>query len=1134
MTPTFAAKTGTTLYAKKEPFPLCAIDGKPVEYNSGVVDQETGRIPLAMGRHREKLRFDITDTPGSDVVLGLPWLKNANPVIDWRNEKISFSESMKSMPLSAVHDALDMIDICAMTAAETRQRIQEEPENVQILWSRQEICAAEPTPIPAEYKEFEELFREESDQEALPEHQSWDHEIKLMEGKEPTKQAIYPLSAEKLEALRTYLEENLRKGFIRESQSPAGYPILFVPKPDGSLRLCVDYRGLNNITIKNSYPLPLISELQDRLQGAQWFTKFDIPAAYNRIRMKHGEEWKTAFRTRFGHYEYLVMPFGLTNAPATFQAFINNVLRQHLDVFVTVYLDDILVYSKTKEEHVKHVRLVLKALQQARLRLKPKKCEFHVQEVQFLGYIITRNGLKMDQSKVTAVTSWPTPTSVKEVQSFLGFANFYRRFINGYSRITTPLTSMTKKDQGFEWTKEANDAFEELKQRFTTQPVLAMFDPEKPITVETDASDAAIGACLSQPDEQGRLHPIAFHSRKFSPAELNYEIHDKELLAIVDAFKQWKVYLEGPKHQVKVYTDHKNLLYFTTTKSLNRRQVRWSEELSSYNFQIIYRKGSENAKADALSRRTDYLKDKPKTIQAILRTDTEGNLEYNRHVIAATLTIENRDFENKVRQALEQDTIAAEIMSDPENHQGFQVYNRLLLFEGLIYVPTKCRQELVDNFHSSQIHGHQGIDKTLERITRTYYFPGIRKYVEEFIRKCDICRRTKHDRHRPYGLMKSPTTPPGAWTSIALDWIVKLPLSEEPVTKVKYDSILVITDRLTKYAYFLPYKETASTEDLAYTFLRNIVANHAMPKEIISDRDKLLKSNFWKSLTTQLGINHKLSTSYHPQTDGQTERLNQTLEQYLRCYINYQQDNWVRLLPVAQLAYNSAKTETTSVSPFFANYGFEPTVRHEPREFGFIAEAATVAVEQLQELHAELQKDIKFLSTRASIYYNRKRARGPTLKEGDKVYLLRRNIKTKRPSDKLDYTKLGPFRIRKVKGPVNYELELPARMRIHPVFHISLLEPADTETPIQDTPPGIDPESQNADYEIERILDDKLIRGKRHYLVKWKGYDDTENTWEPTEHFNSLRVLWQYRQNRESPRRSQASHPTRSRSEEKD
>lgn len=396
--------------------------------------------------------------------------------------------------------------------------------------------------------------------------------------------------------------------------------------------------------------------------------------------MKEGEEWKTAFRTRFGHYEYLVMPFGLTNAPGTFQAFINNVLREFLDVFVVVYLDDILVYSKTIDEHVQHVRQVLTAMRKAHLRVKPSKSEFHKHEVTFLGYVVSKEGLKMDENTIKTILDWSTPTTVREVLSFLGFANFYRRFIMEYSKIATPLTHITRKDQAFTWGKEAQQAFDELKRRFTTQPILIMFNPEKPITVETDASDKALGACISQPGPQGKLQPVAYHSRKLSPAELRYDIHDKELLAIVDAFRQWKVYLEGPKHTVAVFTDHKNLIYFTTTKELNRRQLRWYEEPATFNFRIQYRKGSENDRADALSRRrTDYMKGEGKEKHAVLRQEADGAMTINR--IAATFSVNIDNLQDEIRSGLQNDSTAKAVRSDPGGHPRFEDKGGFLYFE---------------------------------------------------------------------------------------------------------------------------------------------------------------------------------------------------------------------------------------------------------------------------------------------------------------------------------------------------------------------------------------------------------------------------------------------------------------------
>jgi hypothetical protein len=460
--------------------------------------------------------------------------------------------------------------------------------------------------VPPEYHQYLPLFSEAEANKLRP-HRPYDHRIPLKDNFTPPFGPIYPLSRTELEALRKWLDENLSKGFIRASSSPAGAPILFVKKGDGSLRLCVDYRGLNEGNIKNCYPLPLLHETLLRLQKARYFTKLDIRGAYNLVRMAEGEEWKTTFRTRYGLFESLVMPFGLTNAPASFQHIINDVLRPYLDVFVTAYLDDILIYSDNLEDHRGHVLKVLEALTKAGLHLKPEKCEFHRQEVKYLGFIISTTGTKMDPAKITTIQEWPQPQNVKDVQSFLGFANFYRHFIKGYSSIVTPLTRLTRKDIPFTWTSDCAHSFNNLKTTFTTAPILHHFNYDREVIVKTDTSDFISARVLSQYDDNSVLHPVAFFSRKHSPAECNYEIYDKELMGIVRAFEEWRPELEGVHHPIQVLSNHKNLEYFMSTKLLNCRQTHWAEYLSCFNFRIVYRPGKAGGKPDALTRRSGDL-----------------------------------------------------------------------------------------------------------------------------------------------------------------------------------------------------------------------------------------------------------------------------------------------------------------------------------------------------------------------------------------------------------------------------------------------------------------------------------------------------------------------------------------------
>jgi len=385
------------------------------------------------------------------------------------------------------------------------------------------------------------------------------------------------MSAHQLNELDKYLKRMMAKGKIADSESPYGAPILFVPKPDGSLRLCIDYMNLNKLTNLNKYPLRLMDELRDHVAGGKVFTKLDWKDGYHLIGMRKGDEHKTAFRTRYGQDEYKVMPFGLVNAPATFQSMMNKILRAFLDNGVVVYLDHILIYSANMDDDIKLVQKVLDLLKQHDLAVLLKKSVFHQDEVEFLGYIVKTSGVTMSDRKVKSVQNWAHPRSVKEVQILIGFANFYRRFIKDFSKVCKPITETLKGNpKDFHWGNEQQEAFEELKKRFTTTPILSHFYQGRRTVVESDASDFALGCVLSQ--YQGRrLHPVAFHSRKLNSAERNYEIDDKEFLANMEAFKDWKRYFRGEEEAVTVYTDHQNLQSCLTKKVWNQRQIRWAQ-----------------------------------------------------------------------------------------------------------------------------------------------------------------------------------------------------------------------------------------------------------------------------------------------------------------------------------------------------------------------------------------------------------------------------------------------------------------------------------------------------------------------------------------------------------------------------
>jgi len=458
-----------------------------------------------------------------------------------------------------------------------------------------------PDTVPPEYRDYTDVFSKVKASE-LPPHCNYDLKIDLEEGTSPPLGTLYSLSPVELSALRTFINENLNTGFIRPTASSHAAPVLFIKKKDGSLRLCIDFRGLNKITKKDCYPLPLISDLLDSPSCAKIYSKINLRHAYHLVRIAPGNEWKTAFRTRYRSYEWLVMPFGLTNAPAAFQRFVNTIFTDMLDVCVVVYLDDILIYSEDMESHKQHIREVLRHLRLHGLFAKLEKCEFHSDSVEYLGYCLSPEGLTMSLDKIQTISNWPEPRKVKDVQSFLGFANFYCQFIFNYSDIVVPLTRLTRKDAPWNFSEDCRRSFNALKHTFTTAPILTHFIPDTPIIMETDASDYAVAGILSITCADGEIHPVAYYSRTLTAPELNYDTHDKELLAIFEAFQNWHHYLEGSASPIDVVTDHKNLEYFSTSKVLSHRQARWSEFLSQFNLVICFHPRKLSAKPDALTR----------------------------------------------------------------------------------------------------------------------------------------------------------------------------------------------------------------------------------------------------------------------------------------------------------------------------------------------------------------------------------------------------------------------------------------------------------------------------------------------------------------------------------------------------
>ncbi|GJS91888.1 putative reverse transcriptase domain-containing protein [Tanacetum coccineum] len=608
-------------------------------------------------------------------------------------------------------------------------------------------------------RDFPEVFPD--DLSGLPPVREIEFRIDLIPGASPVVKSPYRLAPSEMLELSNQLKELQEKGFIRPSHSPWGAPVLFVKKKDGAMRMCIDYRELNKLTIKNRYPLPRIDDLFDQLQGACCFSKIDLRSGYHQLRVREEDIPKTAFRTRYGHFEFTVMPFGLTNAPAIFMDLMNRVCKPYLDKFVIVFIDDILIYSKSEEEHEVHLKTILDLLKKEKLYAKFSKCEFWLQEVQFLGHVVNCDGIHVDPSKVESVKNWKTPESSTEI----------------------------------------HEAFRILKKKLCNAPVLAIPDEPDDFVVYCDASKQGFGSVLMQ---RGKV--IAYASRQLKKHEKNYTTHDLELGAVVFALKIWRHYLYGTKSVI--YTDHKSLQYIFDQKDLNMRQRRWIELLSDYECEIKYHPGKANVQI-ALSRKERLAK--TKRVSRISKPQAEWLEDLER------TTLSKRD--------------------------GWA-------------------------------------DKMYYDLRDLYWWHGMKRGIAEYVSRCLTCFKIKDEHQKPSGFLQQPEIPEWKWEKITMDFVTKLPKSSSG-----HDTIWVVVDRLTKSAHFLPIREDYKTEKLAKIYTNEIVARHGVPVSIISDRDGRFTSHLWQAFQKALGTRLDMSTAYHPQTDGQSERTIQTLEDMLRACV---------------------------------------------------------------------------------------------------------------------------------------------------------------------------------------------------------------------------------------------------------
>ncbi|KAG7567587.1 Integrase catalytic core [Arabidopsis thaliana x Arabidopsis arenosa] len=683
------------------------------------------KVPLSIGKYEDEILCDILPMDASHILLGRPWQSDRRVMHDgFTNRQIFEFKGRKTIlaPMTPHEVYLDQLSM------KMRRKQKDKSSNLMITESKQKgsdlhsskllfvfketlVSITNPEQgIPSKIKfllqDYTDVFPEENPQ-GLPPIRGIEHQIDFVPGASLPNRPAYRTNPVETKELEKQVTELMERGHIRESMSPCAVPVLLVPKKDGSWRMCVDCRAINNITVKYRHPIPRLDDMLDELHGSSIFSKVDLKSGYHQIRMKEGDEWKTAFKTKQGLYEWLVMPFGLTNAPSTFMRLMNHVLRAYIGHFVVVYFDDILVYSKSLEEHVDHLKMVLEVLRKEKLYANLKKCTFGRNNLVFLGFVVSTDGVKFDEEKVKAIREWPSPKSVGEVRSFHGLAGFYRRFVKDFSTLAAPLIEVIKKNVGFKWEQAQEDAFQALKEKLTNAPVLSLPDFIKTFEIECDASGVGIGAVLMQDKK-----PIAYFSENLGGATLNYPTYDKELYALVRALQTWQHYL-WPKEFV-IHTDHESLKHLKGQQKLNKRHARWVEFIETFPYVIKYKKGKDNVVADALSRRY------------VLLSSLDAKLLGFEHI--KSLYANHSDFE-KIYSSCEKFAFGKYY-----RHDGF------LFYDNRLCIPNSSLRELfVREAHGGGLMGHFGVSKTLKVMQDHFHWPHMKRDVERMCERCPTC-----------------------------------------------------------------------------------------------------------------------------------------------------------------------------------------------------------------------------------------------------------------------------------------------------------------------------------------------------------------------------------------------------------
>ncbi|CAL1410109.1 unnamed protein product [Linum trigynum] len=1049
-----------------------------------IVDSVIRNCTITVAGYEFEANLIILPFDEFDVILGMDWLSKNRARVDCYKKEVSLEIEGKGMAL--FKGTRKLIPGGLISAMKAFSLIQKGCEaylaHIKVVHEKK----IEDVPIVREYPE---VFPE--DLPGLPPQREVEFDIEVVPGTAPISIPPYRMAPVELKELKEQLEELLEKGFIRPSVSPWGAPVLFVKKKDGSMRLCIDYRKLNKATIKNRYPLPRIDDLFDQLQGAKVFSKIDLRSGYHQLRVADGSIPKTAFRTRYGHYEFLVMPFGLTNAPAAFMALMNRVLHEYLDKFVIVFIDDILIYSKSEKDHEEHLTVVLQKLKEEELYAKFSKCDFWLDEVLFLGHMISGRGVEVDPKKIEAVTNWVPPKNVSEVRSFLGLAGYYRRFVEGFSIIARPMTQLLQKGKAFVWDEKCQAAFELLKKKLTSAPVLALPTSDGEYSIYSDASYQGLGCVLMQDKKV-----IAYASRQLRPHEVNYPTHDLELAAVVFALKLWRHYLYG--ETFTIFTDHKSHQHLTDQKELNMRQRRWMELLSDYDCTIKYHPGKANVVADALSRK----RESPLLELVSLRAmNVELELEEVTKLLA-TLKVRpmlQERIEEKQGEDTELGKYKKRVLEGKDTK--FELVDGVLMYQGRLCVPDvdKLRKDILDEAHSAPYAMHPGATKMYRTLKEHFWWPGLKKDVAAHVYQCLECQMIKAEHQAPVIEHLPLEIPQWTWEKITMDFVYGLPR-----TPKGNDGVWVIVDRFSKVAHFIPIKFKPGLEELARLYVREIVRLHGVPLSIVSDRDPSFTARFWVSLQKAMGTKVHFSTAYHPQTDGQSERTIQTLEDLLRACVLTMEGAWDEHLPLMEFAYNNQYHSSIQAAPYEVLYGRKCRTPLYWDEEGVRQLEGPDMVQKAVEKVEAIRRNLKVAQDRQKS--NAQRPGNPRIHEvGDMVFLRVspwKGVMRFGKKGKLSSRYIGPYEVLERVGPLAYRLALPPSLsRIHDVFHVSMLRAyrSNPEHVIRHEDIQLEDDLTYEETPV-KIVDkqEKRLRKKKIVMVKviWRNQGNEPATWE--------------------------------------